>query len=99
MKILVYIQQDQGNISSISLEALKGAQEIAAQVGGTVTAVTFNSQASTKLMAYDIAEILLIEDESLNIYNPLHFVKAMEEAVLAEAPNYIVFGHSHYIVL
>ena len=28
MKILVYIQQHQGNISSISLEALKGAQEI-----------------------------------------------------------------------
>ena len=95
MKILVYIQQDQGNISSISLEALKGAQEIAKQTGGTVTAITFNSQASTKLTAYDLAEILLIEDETLNIYNPLHFVKAMEEVITAESPNCIVFGHSY----
>ena len=68
MKILVYIQQDQGNISSISLEALKGAQEIAEQTSGTVTAVTFNSLASEKLTTYDLAEILLIEDEALNIY-------------------------------
>ena len=95
MKILVYIQQDQGTISSISLEALKGAQEIAAQTGSTVTAITFNSQTSTKLMAYDLAEILLIEDETLNIYNPLHFVKAMEETVTAESPDLIVFGHSY----
>ena len=95
MKILVYIQQDQGNISSISLEALKGAQEIATQTSGTVTAVTFNSLASKELTAYDLAEILLIEDEALNIYNPLYFVKAIEEVVIAESPNYIVFGHSY----
>ena len=95
MKILVYIQQDQGNISPISLEALKGAQEIVAQTGGTVTAITFNSQVSAKLTAYDLAEILLIEDEDLNIYKPLHFIKAMEEVVTAESPNCIVFGHSY----
>ena len=95
MKILVYIQQHQGNISSISMEALKGAQEIAVQTGGTVTAVTFNSSASAELTTYDLAEILLIEDEALNIYNPLYFVKAIEEIIKAESPNYIVFGHSY----
>ena len=95
MKIFVYIQQDQGNISSISLEAIVGAQEIAAQTGGLVTAVTFNSQAGEKLTAYDLAEILVVEDENLNTYNPLHFTKAMEETVTAEAPDLIVFGHSY----
>ena len=29
--MLVYIQQDEGKINSVSLEALKGAQDIAAQ--------------------------------------------------------------------
>jgi len=95
MKILVYIQHDQGNISSISLEALAGAQEIAAQTGGSVTAVTFNSQAGEKLTVYDLAEILVIEDEALNNYNPLYFIKAMEETVQSESPNFIVFGHSY----
>ena len=95
MKILVYIQQHQGNISSISLEALRGAQEIASKTNGAVTAVTFNSSASAELKAYDLAEILLIEDDALNIYNPLYFVKAMEEVLTVESPNYIVFGHSY----
>ena len=95
MKIFVYIQQDQGNISSISLEAIVGAQEIAAQTGGSVTAVTLNPLAGEKLTAYDLAEILVVEDEALNTYNPLHFVKAMEETVTAESPDLIVFGHSY----
>ena len=95
MKILVYIQEDQGNISSISLEAIVGAQEIAAQTAGSVTAVTFNSQAGEKLTNYDLTEILVVEDETLNTYHPLHFIKAMEETVTAEAPNLIVFGHSY----
>ena len=78
MKILVYIQQDQGNISPISLEALKGAQEIAAQTGGTVTAITFNSQASTKLTAYDLNEILLkLAFEHYNVHNLCGRIQAM----------------------
>ena len=95
MKIFVYIQQDQENISSISLEALTGAQKIAAQSGGSVTAVTFNSQAGERLTAYDLAEILVVEDEALNTYNPLFFIKTMEETATAESPNLIVFGHSY----
>ena len=95
MKILVYIQQNQGNVSSISLEALSGAQEIAAKTGGSVTAVTFNSKAGKELTAYNLAEILVVEDENLNTYNSLHFVKAMKEVVIAESPNFIVFGHSY----
>ena len=95
MKILVYIQQDQENISSISLEALTGAQKIAAQSGGSVTAVTFNSQVGERLTTYDLTEILLVENKALNTYHPLHFVKAMEETATAESPDLIVFGHSY----
>ena len=99
MKIFVYIQQDQGNISSISLEAIVGAQEIAAQTGGLVTAVTFNSQAGEKLTAYDLAEILVVEDENLNTYNPLHCVWPQLWNPGLGAPLKRPAGYSFYIRL
>ena len=76
MKILVYIQQDEGKINSVSLEALKGAQDIAAQTNGTVSAFSFNSDVCSQLASYDVAEILLVEDDKLNTFNPLFYLKA-----------------------
>ena len=49
MKFFVYIQQEAGHINSISMEALKGAQEIAEHTDGTVTADTFNLDAGKQL--------------------------------------------------
>ena len=71
MKILVYIQQDEGKINSVSLEALKGAQDIATQTNGTVSALSFNSGVCSQLAGYDVAEILVVENDKLNTFNPL----------------------------
>ena len=71
MKILVYIQQDEGKINSVSLEALKGAQDIAAQTNGTVSALSFNADVCSQLAGYDVAEVLVVEDDNLNTFNPL----------------------------
>ena len=74
MKILVYIQQDEGKINSVSLEALKGSQEIAAQTGGTVSALSFNSDITSQLAGYNVSEVLLAEDDKLNTFNPLFYL-------------------------
>ena len=95
MKILVYIQQDQGTISSVSLEALKGAQDIAEETGGTVTVITFNSETGNSLSKYDIAETLVINNEFLDIYSPLYYIRAMEQIVSSTSPDIIVFGHTY----
>ena len=95
MKLLVYIQQDQGNISSVSLEALRGAQQIAGQADGNVTAVTFSSSAAGKLTGYDLNEILVIEDPKLAVYSPLYYVKAMEGMASIESADILVFGHTY----
>ena len=94
MKILVYIQQ-QGNISPISLEALKGAQEIAEKSGGTVSALTFSSDVGDKLTGYDLSEILVIDNPQLETYNPLYYVKAIEDVVVEESPDILVLAHSY----
>ena len=78
MKILVYIQQDEGKINSVSLEALKGAQDIAAQTNGTVSALSFNAGVCRQLTDYDVAEVIVVEDDKLNTFNPLFYLKALE---------------------
>ena len=95
MKLFVFIQHENDQINSVSLEALKGAQEIADKSDGTVTAVTFSSIAGDELTKYDLSEILVIEDQKLEAYNPLYYVKAMENVALAESPDILVFGHSY----
>ena len=95
MKLLVYIQQDQGNISSGSLESLKGAQEIAEKSNGTVSALTFSSKAGEKLTGYNLSEVLVIDNPQLETYNPLYYVKALEDVAGSESPDILVFGHSY----
>ena len=95
MKIFVYIQQDEGQINSVSLEALQGAQEIAQKCNGSVTAITFNAAISNTLANYDLNEIILIENHQLEEYNPLFYVKALYDIFDEKQFNFIIFGHTY----
>ena len=95
MNIFVYIQQDKGEINSVSLEALQGAQEIAKKCNGSVTAITFNANTSNTLASYDLNEIVLIEDPQLEEYNPLFYVKALYDILNEKQFDIIVFGHTY----
>ena len=95
MKLFVFIQHEEGKINSVSREALQGAQEIAEKSGGNVSAITFSSSAGEKLTGYDLSEILVIENPQLTNYEPLYYMKAMEDALASESPDALVFGHSY----
>ncbi len=95
MNVLVYIQQDDGVINSISMEALKGAQEIAKTSDGTLTAVVFNEKASHKLKKYDISKILEVKSDQLDNYNPINYTSTLENIIKQYCPDIIVFGHTY----
>ena len=95
MKLFVFIQHEEGKINSVSLEALQAAQEIAEKSGGNVSAVTFSSSIGDQLTGYDLNEILVIENPQLENYDPLYYVKAMEDVITAESPDILIFGHSY----
>ena len=95
MKIIVYIQQENGKINPISLESLSGAQKIIAKTGGSISAVTFNNSTAEQLTNYNINDIILIENEKLNQFNPLFHVKAFEHIADLEKPDIIILGHSY----
>ena len=95
MKLFVFIQHEAGKINSVSLEALQGAQEIAEKSGGNVSAVTFSSSIGDQLTGYDLHEILVIENTQLENYDPLYYVKAMEDVVATVPSDILIFGHSY----
>ena len=95
MQLFVFIQNEEEKINSVSLEALQGAQEIAEKSSGTVSAVTFSSSIGDQLTGYELNEILVIENPKLEKYDPLYYVKAVEEVAITESPNILIFGHSY----
>ena len=95
MQLFVFIQHEEEKINSVSLEALQGAQEIAEKSKGTVSAITFSSSIGEQLTGYELNEILVIENPKLEKYNPLYYVKAVEDVAIAESPCILVFGHSY----
>ena len=95
MQLFVFIQHEEEKINSVSLEALQGAQEIAEKYSGTVSAITFSSSIGDQLTGYELNEILIIENPKLEKYDPLYYVKAVEDVAIAESPCILVFGHSY----
>ena len=95
MKIFVFIQSDKNKISNISLEALKGAQEILSNTGGSISAITFNSDHINTLEKFDISEVLYINNPALDIYRPLEYIKTLEQIFSKETPDLIIFGHTY----
>tara|TARA_Y100001970_G_C14229009_1_gene857459 strand:+ start:1418 stop:2374 length:957 start_codon:yes stop_codon:yes gene_type:complete len=95
MKILVFIQTDNEKINSVSLESIQAAQKIAQKTDGTVSAMTFNKNTANKLCEYNLNEVILINDDLLTDYRPLHYVKTLETYCLDEYPDIIIFGHTY----
>ena len=96
MKILVFIQDIDNKINSISLEALVPAQKIKNETNGEVHAVLFNSSGlAEELKAYNLDSIIVANEEILNTYNPLHYLKALNDIYDSIKPDLIFFGHSY----
>lgn len=89
MKILVFIQVDDNQINRMSLETLACAQH----VSNDVSAITFNNEAANELAKYQLNEVLLVNHEDLNSYNPLRYAKVLEQMI----DNYdnFLFAHTY----
>tara|TARA_B100001250_G_C19771750_1_gene777483 strand:+ start:697 stop:1644 length:948 start_codon:yes stop_codon:yes gene_type:complete len=94
MKILNFIEDNNGKINTNSLESIKAAQEINSN-NGEIFCVTFNANVAQELKQYDIKEILLLEDDHLSDYSPLFFTNAIEQIINQINPELILFGHTY----
>ena len=90
MKILVFIQADDNKINKMSLEALKCAQSLNANV----SAITFHESVANELANYNLNEVIFAKNEKLNSYCALHYAKALE-TLIDDSCNAILFAHTY----
>jgi electron transfer flavoprotein alpha subunit len=98
--IWVILEERNGHASPISLEALAAGKQLAAQLGLPVCAVVTGSAA--KPLADEVARhgansVLCIEHELLAAYTPDGFTLALQQAIQARQPAYLVFPHSYQV--
>jgi len=95
MKILIYIQSSDNKINPISLESLVAAQKLKKEKEAEIYAVTFSDEISNELAKYDLNEVILIKNECLDEYSPLHFLEVFNNLNNEYNPDYFVFGHTY----
>ena len=95
MKILIFIQNIDDKINSISLESLIPAQEIKKESNGEIHAVVFNEKLIRKLENYDLDSIITINNNHLETYNPLYYVETFMQLKDTISPDLIFFGHTY----
>ena len=90
MNILVFIQNNDNEVSKMSLEALACAQSIS----GNVSVITFDKNTAEKMINYELNRIILIENENLKQYNPLHYTSTLAEVIKNDFDS-IFFAHTY----
>ncbi|HEU5350200.1 MAG TPA: electron transfer flavoprotein subunit alpha/FixB family protein [Terracidiphilus sp.] len=98
--VWVILEERNGHASPISMEALAAGRQLAAQTGLPVHAVIMGT--ATKPLAEEISHsgvgsVLAIEHALLAPYTPDGFTLALQQAVQARQPAYLVFPHSYQV--
>jgi len=100
-KIWIVLQQRDGKIHKMSWEAVRAGQALATELGGTAEAVLLGSgiqDAANEVGRCALSTVHVADDESLAEYTPGRFVKALEAAIAAAQPDYVLFPHTYQTV-
>ena len=95
MRILNFIEDNNGKINANSLESIKASQEICSNQDGEIFCISFNPDVANSLKKYNVNEIILIENDNLNDYSPLFYTAALEQIINDLNPDLILFGHTY----
>lgn len=89
-----------GGLKGISKEVVACGQKLAEALGKPLEAVVIGSgarAAAEKVAAKDVAAVRLIDDPGLDPYTPDGFTAALRQAILAEAPELVLFPHTYQV--
>ena len=93
-KILAFIQLDDGQPNRNALEALQGAQQLAAEMGHQLIGVVF-SASSPQQLQFQMDEIITVAAPELELYSADTYVAAMAQIIAAEQPDLLIAGHTY----
>ncbi len=97
--ILVFVEQREGAFNKTSFEAVAAAQGLGAALGQPVVAVVFSTVAALaqEIAGFDVGKIVSVENSKLNVYTPDAYADAMEQAVRALDPQYVIMAHTYLV--
>ena len=93
--VMVFVQQDDGQIAEVSTELLCKARELADQLKVTVSGVLIGrkvKKSGEALIPYGVDELFVVEDERLEHYTPLPYTKVMTDIIKRAQPQIVLYG-------
>jgi electron transfer flavoprotein alpha subunit len=100
MKILVIAEQRQRTWNNASFETLAAAQQIAAALSGTVSALVIGKgvdSLAAELAGKNVAEVLQVEHDLLESYTPDGYCVALKQAIELAKPELVLFPHTYQV--
>jgi electron transfer flavoprotein alpha subunit len=100
MKILVVMEQRQGKWNNTSFETLVAAQQIAGATSSQVSAAVLGKGVASlaeELTGKNVAEVLLVENDSLENYTPDGYCTSLKQIVESAKPDLVLFPHTYQV--
>tara|TARA_X000000950_G_scaffold92874_2_gene116984 strand:- start:11457 stop:12422 length:966 start_codon:yes stop_codon:yes gene_type:complete len=100
MNILIVIEDNNGAIHKMSLEAIVAAQEISSKLNAKTTALVMGRNAEALALEaskYELNDILKINSSSLNSYSSDGYAIAIEKVISENNFSYVLFGHTYQV--
>ena len=100
MNILVVLEDNNGAIHRMSLEAIVAAQKISSKLKSKITVLAIGKNAEALALEaskYELNEILKINSSSLNSYSSDGYAIAIEQIILEQDFKYVFFGHTYQV--
>lgn len=100
MKILLITEQREGKWNKVSFEALAAAQQIASEAKGTVTGIVIGQGVAAladELAAYELAEVMLVENALLEKYTPDGYSTALKQVLEQAKPDLVILPHTYQV--
>lgn len=98
--VWIVLEEREGRIGRISWEAVAAGQTLGAQLGLPVHAVLPGAQTealATEAAAKALTRVVRLEHPLLAPYTPDGFLRALEQFLQAEKPDFVLFPHTYQV--
>ncbi len=98
--VLVFAEHQAGKLSRPTWEAMAAGQQLAQQLGGSVSAVLLGHQIAplaSELAALELQEVLCVDSPLLADYTADGYAHALREVFQQQQPRFVVFSHTYMV--
>jgi electron transfer flavoprotein alpha subunit len=98
--VLAVLEQFEGKLHGISLEALAAAQQLGAELGQPVYAAVLGAgmqQVAAAVAAYRLDKVFAVEHDLLGRYTADGYTAALQQLIGLHCPAYVIFPHTYQV--